>query len=84
MRASVGIWKEQKILLPKVVESYAKDIKLTSQGLVEMVQRYLPETLRMAMQRCQEGKSSKIIEWVPYNLNFRYLLARDLAFPHLN
>ncbi|KAJ4747370.1 hypothetical protein LUZ62_052072 [Rhynchospora pubera] len=84
MRATVGIWKEQKILLPKVVESYAKDIKLTSQGLVEMVQRHLPETLRMAMQRCQQGKSSKIIEWVPYNLSFRYLLARDLAFPHLN
>ncbi|XP_078180310.1 electron transporter, putative (Protein of unknown function, DUF547) isoform X1 [Carex rostrata] len=84
MRATVGIWKEQKILLPKVVESYAKDIKLTSQGLVELVQRYLPETLRMAMQRCQQGKSSKIIEWVPYNLSFRYLLARDVAFPHLN
>ncbi|KAJ3670115.1 hypothetical protein LUZ60_010439 [Juncus effusus] len=84
IRATVGIWKEQKILLPKLIESYAKEIKLSSQNLVEMVQRYLPETLRMAMQRCQHGKSSKIIEWVSYNLNFRYLLARDLAFPHLN
>ncbi|KAG8098325.1 hypothetical protein GUJ93_ZPchr0013g37211 [Zizania palustris] len=84
IRATVGIWKEQKILLPKLVEVYAKDVKLSSQGLVDMVQRYLPETLRMAMQKCQQSRSSKVIEWVPHNLNFRYLLSRDLAFPHLN
>ncbi|VAI22373.1 unnamed protein product [Triticum turgidum subsp. durum] len=86
IRATVGVWREQKILLPKLVEAYAKDVKLSSQGLVDMVQRYLPESLRMAMQRCQQqgSRSSKIIEWVPYNLNFRYLIARDLAFPHLS
>uniref|UniRef100_J3LT75 DUF547 domain-containing protein n=1 Tax=Oryza brachyantha TaxID=4533 RepID=J3LT75_ORYBR len=84
IRATVGIWKEQKILLPKLVEAYAKDVKLSSQGLVDMVQRYLPETLRLAMQKCQQSRSSRIIEWVPHNLNFRYLLSRDLAFPHLN
>uniref|UniRef100_A0ACD5XCJ0 Uncharacterized protein n=1 Tax=Avena sativa TaxID=4498 RepID=A0ACD5XCJ0_AVESA len=86
IRATVGVWKGQKILLPKLVEAYAKDVKLSSQGLVDMVQRYLPENLRMAVQKCQQlgSRSSKIIEWVPYNLNFRYLLARDLAFPHLS
>ncbi|KAJ8513972.1 hypothetical protein OPV22_004406 [Ensete ventricosum] len=63
IRASVGIWEEQKILLPKVIESYAKDTKLSSQRLVDMVQCYLPETLRMAMQRCQQGRFKKIIEW---------------------
>nr|CAD1819517.1 unnamed protein product [Ananas comosus var. bracteatus] len=84
IRATVGIWKEQKILLPKMIDSYSKDVKLSSQGLFDMVQRYLPETLRMAMQRCQPKRSNKIIEWVPYNLAFRYLLSRDLAFPHIN
>ncbi|KAF7067861.1 hypothetical protein CFC21_073691 [Triticum aestivum] len=88
IRATVGVWREHKILLPKLVEAYAKDVKLSSQGLVDMVQRYLPESLRAAMQRCQQqqggGRSSKIVEWVPYNLNFRYLIARDLAFPHLS
>jgi hypothetical protein len=41
--------------------------------------------MRMAVQRCQQGgrSSSKVVEWVPYNPVFRYLLARDLAFPHL-
>ena len=86
IRATVGVWREQKILLPKLVEAYAKDVKHATQGLDDKVQRYHPESLRMAMQRCQQqgSRSSKIIEWVPYNLNFRYLIARDLAFPHLS
>ncbi|WVZ60699.1 hypothetical protein U9M48_010685 [Paspalum notatum var. saurae] len=86
IRATAGVWKEQKLLLPKLVEAYAKDVKLSPPGLVDMVQRYLPESMRMAVQRCQQqgGRSSgKVVEWVPYNPGFRYLLARDLAFPHL-
>ncbi|CAL9767059.1 unnamed protein product [Musa acuminata subsp. burmannicoides] len=79
IRATVGIWKEQKILLPKLIDSYAKDSKLSSQRLVEMVQCYLPETLRMAMQRCQNGRSKKTIEWVPHNFSFRYLLSKELT-----
>ncbi|KAF8709900.1 hypothetical protein HU200_029614 [Digitaria exilis] len=86
IRATAGVWKEQKLLLPKLVEAYAKDVKLSPQGLVDMVQRYLPERMRMAVQRCQQGgrSSSKVVEWVPYNPAFRYLLTRDLAFPHLS
>ncbi|GJM96756.1 hypothetical protein PR202_ga13619 [Eleusine coracana subsp. coracana] len=85
IRATAGVWKEQKLLLPKLVEAYAKDVKLSPQGLVDMVQRYLPESMRMAVQRCGGGRSaSKVVEWVPYNPSFRYLLARDLAFPHLS
>ncbi|CAL4919277.1 unnamed protein product [Urochloa decumbens] len=86
IRATAGVWREQKLLLPKLVEAYAKDVKLSPQGLVDMVQRYLPESMRMAVQRCQQGgrSSSKVVEWVPYNPAFRYLLARDLAFPHLS
>ncbi|XP_062214449.1 uncharacterized protein LOC133915342 [Phragmites australis] len=87
IRATAGVWKEQKLLLPKLVEAYAKEVKLSPQGLVDMVQRYLPESMRMAVQRCQQQggrSSSKVVEWVPYNPSFRYLLARDLAFHHLN
>ena len=86
IRATAGVWREQKLLLPKLVEAYAKDVKLSPQGLVDTVQRYLPESMRMAVQRCQQGgrSSSKVVEWVPYNPAFRYLLARDLAFPHLS
>jgi hypothetical protein len=88
IRATAGVWKEQKLLLPKLVEAYAKDVRLSPQGLVDMVQRHLPETMRVAVQRCQQGgraSSGKVVvDWVPHNPAFRYLLARDLAFPHLS
>ncbi|XP_074568768.1 uncharacterized protein LOC141825279 [Curcuma longa] len=84
IRATVGILEEQKIILPKIIDSYAKDTKLSSQRLVDLIQCYLPENLRMAMQRCLQSKSKKIIEWMPHNFSFRYLLSRDLAFPQLN
>ncbi|ONK74596.1 uncharacterized protein A4U43_C03F8120 [Asparagus officinalis] len=83
IRATVGIKNEDKILLPKIVDSYSKDINLSSQGIPDMIKRHLPETLKMAIKRCQQGKSHKIIEWVPYNFTFRYLLSRDLASPQI-
>ncbi|KAK1316560.1 hypothetical protein QJS10_CPA05g01576 [Acorus calamus] len=79
IRATVGIHREQKILIPKIIESFAKDSNLSLEGVVEMVQMYLPETLRMTMQRCQQGKSRRSVEWVPHNFAFRYLLSRELV-----
>ncbi|KAK1276960.1 Non-symbiotic hemoglobin 1 [Acorus gramineus] len=79
IRATVGIRKEQKILLPKIIESFAKDSNLSLEGVVDMIQPYLPETLRKAMQRCQQGRSRKSVEWVPHNFSFRYLLSRELV-----
>lgn len=79
IRATVGIKNEEKIFLPKIVETYSKDVNLTSQGTLGMIKKYLPEKLRMAMKRCQQGRSHRTIEWVPYNFSFRYLLSRELA-----
>ncbi|XP_062188781.1 uncharacterized protein LOC133892053 [Phragmites australis] len=86
IRATVGVWKEHRVLLPKLVEAYARDAKLSPERLVDAVQRCLPESLRTAVQRCRRGgrSSGKVVEWVPHRQSFRYLLARDLAFPHLS
>ncbi|KAJ6845020.1 uncharacterized protein M6B38_290020 [Iris pallida] len=84
IRATVGIRNEEKILLPKVIESYTKDKNLSPQGVVNMIKHHLPETLRIATQRCQQGRSHKIIEWVPHNFTFRYLLSRELASPPIS
>uniref|UniRef100_A0A0A9CMJ7 DUF547 domain-containing protein n=1 Tax=Arundo donax TaxID=35708 RepID=A0A0A9CMJ7_ARUDO len=88
IRATVGVWKEHRVLLPKLVEAYARDAKLSLERLVDAVQRCLPESLRTAVQRCRRGSggrlSAKVVEWVPHRQSFRYLLARDLAFPHLS
>ncbi|GJN10390.1 hypothetical protein PR202_ga28478 [Eleusine coracana subsp. coracana] len=87
IRATVGVWKEHRVLLPKLVEAYARDAKLSPERLVDSVQRSLPESLRTAVQRCRRGggrSAGKVVEWVPHRQSFRYLLARDLAFPHLS
>ncbi|XP_058081180.1 uncharacterized protein LOC131229284 isoform X2 [Magnolia sinica] len=78
IQATIGIRKEQKIVLPKIIESYAKDSSLSSLELVDIVQYYLPESQRKAMQQCQQGKSRKNIEWVPHNFTFRYLLSKEM------
>ncbi|KAF0908302.1 hypothetical protein E2562_024716 [Oryza meyeriana var. granulata] len=85
IRATVGVRKEHRVLLPKLLESYARDARLSPERLIDAVQRCLPESLRAAVQRCRQSKpASKVVEWAPYRQSFRYLLARDLAFPHLS
>ncbi|PKA65956.1 hypothetical protein AXF42_Ash010365 [Apostasia shenzhenica] len=83
IRATFAVQKEQKILLPKLVDSYAKDKCLSSQRVIDMIRRHLPESLREAAEGCQQGRAQKFIEWVPYNSSFRYLLSREVANPHL-
>ncbi|GFZ18628.1 electron transporter, putative [Actinidia rufa] len=79
IRATFGIRKDHKILLPKVVESFAKDSGLCSAGVIELIQQYLPESVRKSVKKCKSGKSSKSIEWVPYNFGFRYLISKELV-----
>ncbi|XP_020570649.1 uncharacterized protein LOC110017852 isoform X2 [Phalaenopsis equestris] len=83
IRATVGIQKEKKMFLPKLIEIYAKDSCMSSQKVVDMIQRHLPETLCVAIKRCQRGRSHKIIEWLPHNLKFRYLLSKEVVNPQI-
>ncbi|XP_043709253.1 uncharacterized protein LOC122658386 isoform X2 [Telopea speciosissima] len=80
IRATYGVRKEQKIILPKIVESYAKDTGLSPAGVVEMIQQCMPESLRKTnMHKSRNGKTSKSIEWVPHNFAFRYLISKELV-----
>ncbi|KDP31827.1 hypothetical protein JCGZ_12288 [Jatropha curcas] len=79
IRATFGVRKDQKILLPKVVESFAKDSGLCQAGVIEMIQHSLPESLRRCIKKSQLGKPRKIIEWVPHNFTFRYLISKELV-----
>ncbi|KAG8497534.1 hypothetical protein CXB51_008946 [Gossypium anomalum] len=71
IRATFGVRKDQKILLPKIIESFAKDSSLDSVGIIEMVEHALPESLRRSIRKCQLGKSHKNIAWIPRNFTFR-------------
>ncbi|XP_052198025.1 uncharacterized protein LOC127804947 [Diospyros lotus] len=78
IRATFGIRKDQKILLPKIVESFAKDSGLCPVGVIEMIQQCLPESARKSIKKSQAARSRKSIEWVPHNFAFRYLISKEL------
>ncbi|KAM7263634.1 hypothetical protein ACFE04_001317 [Oxalis oulophora] len=78
LRATFGVRKDQKVILPKIVESFAKDAGLCSTGVLEMVQQSLPDSFRKSIKKCQ-GKSGKTIEWIPHNFTFRYLISKELV-----
>ncbi|XP_020236663.1 uncharacterized protein LOC109816178 [Cajanus cajan] len=79
IRATFGVRKDQKILLPKLVESFTKDSGLCPAGTMEMIQQSLPESLRKNVKKCDLAKSKKSIEWIPHNFTFRYLIPKELV-----
>ncbi|KAE9606738.1 hypothetical protein Lal_00026090 [Lupinus albus] len=78
-RANFGVRKDQKILLPKLVESFTKDSGLSSGGIMDMIQECLPQSLGKSVKKCQLAKSKKSIEWIPHNFTFRYLISKELV-----
>ncbi|KAI4381676.1 hypothetical protein MLD38_007731 [Melastoma candidum] len=81
IRATFGVRNDKKILLPKVVESFAKDSGMCPADIIEMVRKCLPDTVRKSLSKWPAGKSTshKSIEWMPYNFNFRYLITKELS-----
>ncbi|KAL9370908.1 hypothetical protein Peur_036048 [Populus x canadensis] len=73
------VHKEKKLHIPKIVESFAKDLELCPAGLMEMIEHLLPHCLRKRIQECRHRKFGKNIEWIPHNFAFRYLLSKELA-----
>lgn len=79
LHASVGICNENKILLPRILESFARESSIGSLDLLDWICQNVPEKLRYGIKKCMSVKRHKCIEWVPYSFNFRYLFVRDLA-----
>ncbi|KAH6774683.1 electron transporter [Perilla frutescens var. hirtella] len=79
IRATFGVRKDHKIRLPKLFESFAKDSGLRPDGILEMIQHSLPDSLRRTIKKCQQAKTRKNIEWVPHNFAFRYLILKETA-----
>lgn len=79
IRATFGVRKDHKILLPKIVDSFAKDSGLCQAGILEMIQKSLPDSLKKSIKKCQQARNRKNIEWVPHNFGFRYLILKELV-----
>ncbi|XP_055809008.1 uncharacterized protein LOC129877518 [Solanum dulcamara] len=74
LQTNTTVHKEQKLVLPKNVESYVKEVDLCPSGLKEMIELALPEHFT----RKYQGKLWKKIEWLPHNFTFRYLISHEL------
>nr|XP_043608073.1 uncharacterized protein LOC122579876 [Erigeron canadensis] len=79
VRATFGVGKDQRILLPKIVESFAKDSGLCAAGVIEMIQLCLPEKFKKTIKKHHLAKLRKKIEWAPHDFAFRYLISKELV-----
>ncbi|XP_012573235.1 uncharacterized protein [Cicer arietinum] len=80
IQSNISITKEHKIIIPKIVDSFAKSSCLGTSDLVEMVKPYLPESQRKNIQEFQSKTSWKGIELTPHDFTFHYLLSKELAW----
>lgn len=76
------VYKENRIVLPKILDFYSKDALMDFAALIRMLNDSLPENQSKALQQCIQGRrgGGRRIEWSSYKSDFRYLLHRDLDF----
>ncbi|EOX97230.1 Uncharacterized protein TCM_006317 isoform 4 [Theobroma cacao] len=79
IQSNLSVNKEQKILLPKVMEYFARDSDVCSAGLLQMVEQFMPDSLRKNLQQSCNRKNGKSIEWISHNFAFRYLFSKEIS-----
>ncbi|KAM3220220.1 hypothetical protein P3S67_019960 [Capsicum chacoense] len=79
IQANIKLQKEEKLVLPKNVESYIKEANLSSSSLFETIELALPSYLRKKFQHPEQRKLWKKIDWIPHNFSFRYLISSELV-----
>ncbi|KAK6946188.1 Ternary complex factor MIP1, leucine-zipper [Dillenia turbinata] len=79
IRTRIRISKKHKFMLPKLLESYAKHSDLCTDGLIEIIEHFMPTSYKKRLQSNHKRKFSKAIQWIPHNFTFRYLLSKDLS-----
>lgn len=65
VQASIYIHKEKKILLPKILNYFAKDMSLDVPGLLKVVNGCLSEVQQKVIIKCIKGRVEKFIHWLP-------------------
>ncbi|KAE8690741.1 hypothetical protein F3Y22_tig00110893pilonHSYRG00418 [Hibiscus syriacus] len=79
IQANWSVNKEQKIMLPKLMDYFAKDSNVCSAGLLQMVEQFMPDSLRKNLQPSCKRKTGKTMEWISHNFAFRYRFSKELA-----
>lgn len=69
---NMKLHKEQRLLVPKNVEYYIKEMGLSPLGTAEMIEQSMPPSL-------EQGKVVwKKLEYVPHNFGFHFVLSYEL------
>eukprot|EP01018_Ginkgo_biloba_P036653 Gb_17913 [translate_table: standard] len=79
LQAAVGVTAKKTLLVPKLLDWYLRDFAKDAESLLDWICLQLPSSLRTAAVECLErGRKeliSQVIEIMPYEFDFRYLLA---------
>lgn len=78
IQMNIKLHKEQRLLVPKNVEYFTKEMGLSPLGTAEMLEHSMPESWGKAFQHPHQGKLWKKVEWIPHNFAFRFLLSNEL------
>ncbi|KAG8384403.1 hypothetical protein BUALT_Bualt04G0114400 [Buddleja alternifolia] len=80
LQAAVGISATNKLIIPKLLDWYLLDFAKDLDALLDWVCLQLPDELRNGAIKCLESKGkeplSKLVQVMPYNFSFRYLVCR--------
>nr|XP_024400877.1 uncharacterized protein LOC112294543 isoform X2 [Physcomitrium patens] len=83
LQANVVIRGESKVLLPRILEWYARELGLNPSTLLQLVYQSVPLEMQARIRQCIQAKPHKspahCLQWIPYHFGFRYLFVRELA-----
>ncbi|XP_031473529.1 uncharacterized protein LOC116246003 isoform X1 [Nymphaea colorata] len=80
IQSNIFMRKETRIILPKIIDYYARDAALNLSGLMNVIHDCLSGAQRKALQKCTDGKPPKnVVQFLPYNSVFHYIIHRELA-----
>ena len=82
LQASIVVKNQRKVLIPRILERYAKEASLSNQDLLQFASENVETELGEAIKKCVElnkrKKISQIIQWLPCNTRFMYIFSKDL------
>ncbi|CAL9165557.1 unnamed protein product [Musa hybrid cultivar] len=83
LQAHVMVKKSSRVFLPRVLERYAKETSIGCEKLLAwmheaVVDRKMNEAIHRCVASSGKRKASQIIEWLPYDTRFRYVIASDM------
>ncbi|XP_073133091.1 uncharacterized protein [Henckelia pumila] len=83
LQANIVVEKSRKILLPKLVEKYAKEVGVPVDEILPWITGNVDKKLSDSIQKCCDSRPNKRashkIKWLPYNSRFRYVLSKELT-----